>query len=183
MTTVVVVSTLKVWAQVLPPGYLLAPAVVSGAAVFAVLVGAGLIVSKWLTPLQRPQCRLFGETTLSKEERTMPTTLIRPGSITPEELHRLVQQGKAPKIIDVREPEEVAEGIIPGAVHIPLGQFAQRLSEVDPKEAAVIVCRSGNRSSYACELASRAGYRVRNFEGGMLAWRGPVERRTGSRVH
>lgn len=95
--------------------------------------------------------------------------------IQPDELKRLIAEGRAPQIIDVREADEVAQGRIPGAIHIPLGEFGQRLQSFRPDEDAVIVCRSGRRSSQACEAATKAGFRVRNMAGGMLEWKGPVE--------
>ncbi|NOU93606.1 rhodanese-like domain-containing protein [Paenibacillus sp. LMG 31456] len=78
-------------------------------------------------------------------------------------------------IIDVREPDEWETGHIPGAKHIPLGQIARALNEVDRKQEAVIVCRSGNRSSQACEFLSSMGYNVINMLGGMSKWSGDME--------
>jgi rhodanese-related sulfurtransferase len=80
------------------------------------------------------------------------------------------------QVIDVREPEEFASGHIPGAKLIPLGQLPERLGEVDRTRDAVIVCRSGGRSSKACELLASHGFdRVYNLMGGMLQWEGDVE--------
>jgi len=80
------------------------------------------------------------------------------------------------QVIDVREPEEFASGHIPGAKLIPLGQLPERLGEVDRTRDAVIVCRSGGRSSKACELLASRGFdRVHNLMGGMLQWAGDVE--------
>ncbi|MGC4379377.1 rhodanese-like domain-containing protein, partial [Fictibacillus sp. Mic-4] len=46
--------------------------------------------------------------------------------ILPKEVSEKVRQGKAQSIIDVREHEEVAQGRIPGAYHIPLGELENR---------------------------------------------------------
>ncbi len=58
------------------------------------------------------------------------------------------QRRSTARILDVREDFEiVAEGIIPGALHIPMGQLQARLSELDPSVPVIAVCRSGNRSA------------------------------------
>ncbi|CAM3308446.1 MULTISPECIES: rhodanese-like domain-containing protein [Saccharibacillus] len=91
--------------------------------------------------------------------------------IEPSELRERVERGEAPLMIDVREPEEVAQGMIPGAVHIPLGQLAGRLDELDPDRETVFICRSGYRSERACEYLEQSGFdKVVNMSGGMLAW-------------
>ena len=75
-------------------------------------------------------------------------------------------------LVDVREPGEFAGGSVPGAVNIPLGQLAGRLSEI-PRDATIAcLCRSGNRSGQAQRLLLREGYDAVNLTGGMLAWRG-----------
>ena len=56
------------------------------------------------------------------------------------------QRRSTARILDVREDFEVAEGMIPGALHIPMGQLQARLSELDPAVPVIAVCRSGNRS-------------------------------------
>ncbi|MHA6252828.1 rhodanese-like domain-containing protein [Oceanobacillus sp. CAU 1775] len=78
-------------------------------------------------------------------------------------------------IIDVREDDEVAKGIIPEADHIPLGEISTRLEELDKNEHYYIVCRSGGRSGKACDYLSELGYDTTNVTGGMLAWEGEVE--------
>ncbi len=43
-------------------------------------------------------------------------------------------------IVDVREPYELREGYIPGAVHIPLRSLSQKMKELDPSKEFVVVC-------------------------------------------
>ena len=75
------------------------------------------------------------------------------------------------QLIDVREPDEVEAGSLPGARNIPLGDIAQRRSEIDPDRAVVVFCRAGGRSTQAAELLTDSGYRdVTNLAGGMLAF-------------
>ena len=95
--------------------------------------------------------------------------------ITAKELEQKLNAGEKLNIVDVREDEEVATGIIPGAKHIPLGQVPERLEELDKKKHYYMVCRSGGRSSNACQFLIQQGYNVTNMVGGMLAWEGETE--------
>ena len=74
-------------------------------------------------------------------------------------------------LIDVREDSEYAEGHIPGAVLIPLGQIPDRLDEIPQDKTVIAVCRSGNRSGQATNFLRQQGFdNVHNMQGGMLAW-------------
>ncbi|MFC5541161.1 MAG: rhodanese-like domain-containing protein [Bacilli bacterium] len=96
-------------------------------------------------------------------------------TMTTEELINLLDANEDLNIIDVREDFEVANGMIPGAVHIPLGSIPERMEELDPSKEYIIVCRSGNRSGKACEFLEANGYNVINLEGGMLEYDGELE--------
>lgn len=96
-------------------------------------------------------------------------------SITTQELQSLLEQGKEVNIIDVRETAEVASGKIPGAVNIPLGLVEFKMNELDKSKEYYINCRSGGRSSSACQFLDNQGFNVTNVEGGMMAWEGDVE--------
>lgn len=98
------------------------------------------------------------------------------GEILPKEVSEKVRQGKAQSIIDVREHEEVAQGRIPGAYHIPLGELENRLHEIDKDKEHFMVCRSGSRSGMAAEYLQDKGYKVKNMVGGMLNWEDEVEK-------
>lgn len=77
------------------------------------------------------------------------------------------------QFIDVREPSEVAEGTLPGTVNIPLGDLPERVGELDPAQPVVVLCRSGGRSTQACEFLTASGFTdVVNLAGGMLAMEG-----------
>ncbi|MEC0371845.1 rhodanese-like domain-containing protein [Paenibacillus chibensis] len=90
--------------------------------------------------------------------------------IDPSELRKRLMDGETPQMIDVREDEEVAQGMISGAKHIPLGQIPDRLDEI-PKEGEVImICRSGGRSMRACQFLQQHGIECTNMTGGMLRW-------------
>src|SRR5574340_1735767 len=76
-------------------------------------------------------------------------------------------------VLDVREDKEYAAGHIPRAKHIPLGQLAGRLQELDKfkTKPILVTCRSGNRSAHACRILKKAGFQtVYNQAGGIVAW-------------
>ncbi|MFC0187806.1 rhodanese-like domain-containing protein [Fictibacillus aquaticus] len=90
--------------------------------------------------------------------------------ISPEEVKQLLKEGKNISLIDVREDEEVAEGKIPEAVHIKMGEIPERLDEIDKEKEHIIICRSGRRSENVSLFLMDQGYKVKNMEGGMLAY-------------
>lgn len=87
--------------------------------------------------------------------------------ITVHEVHSRLQKAQ---LVDVREDAEVAQGRIPGTIHIPLGQLPSRLAELDRARPVIAICRSGNRSGRATQFLAQAGYDCDNMAGGMLAW-------------
>lgn len=92
-------------------------------------------------------------------------------SISTIDLKERLSQGETLTIIDVREAEEVAEGMIPGAIHIPLGDIPSRFSEIQQNDDIILVCRSGKRSQKAYEFLEAQGYtNLFNMDGGMLQW-------------
>jgi rhodanese-related sulfurtransferase len=74
------------------------------------------------------------------------------------------------KVIDVREPDEYADGHVPGAELIPLAAVAGRLDRFDTDGTTYVICRSGVRSMRACEFAASHGFDVANVSGGTIAW-------------
>lgn len=73
-------------------------------------------------------------------------------------------------VLDVREPHEWAAGHIDGAVHIPLGDIAARVGELDPSVPTLVVCHLGGRSARATQWLHAQGHDVTNVAGGMEAW-------------
>lgn len=76
-------------------------------------------------------------------------------------------------VLDVREDKEYVAGHIPRAKHIPLGQLASRLHELDKFKSrpVLVTCRSGQRSARACSMLKKASFEtVYNQAGGIIAW-------------
>ncbi|WP_085993860.1 rhodanese-like domain-containing protein [Oceanobacillus senegalensis] len=95
--------------------------------------------------------------------------------ISAKDLQTKLENGEKLNMVDVREDEEVAQGMIPGAKHIRLGELPERLEELEKDKHYYMVCRSGGRSGRATEFLKEKGYDVTNMAGGMLAWEGEVE--------
>ncbi len=95
--------------------------------------------------------------------------------IAPTELAERLQNNGI-LLLDVREPHELEISRLPGAVNIPLGQLAARLSELDSAREMVVFCKAGTRSARALELLVSAGFRkVKNLKGGINAWAREVD--------
>jgi molybdopterin/thiamine biosynthesis adenylyltransferase/rhodanese-related sulfurtransferase len=98
--------------------------------------------------------------------------------VTPAELSR---QSPRPLLIDVREKQEVDQGMLPGAKHVPRGYLELRIEESVPDHNAdvVLYCAGGTRSLLAGHTLRDMGYsRVRSLAGGYGAWKDsglPVE--------
>lgn len=89
-------------------------------------------------------------------------------------VHELNARREAPdvQVLDVRSPQEVAAGRVPGARHIFVAHLADRLNELDPDKTTVTYCGSGYRASIAASILKKAGFRdVANVPGSWMAWK------------
>ena len=93
-------------------------------------------------------------------------------TITDIDWNKALEMSRAGAVlIDVRTPAEVAEGMAPGAINIPLQEIEQRLSEFPKDKDLLIYCRSGKRSMAASNFLIENGYdKVFNVVGGFLAF-------------
>jgi molybdopterin/thiamine biosynthesis adenylyltransferase/rhodanese-related sulfurtransferase len=85
---------------------------------------------------------------------------------------RLREQGAV--LIDIREQDEVDQGVIPGAIHIPRGYLEMRIEEAvrDRDTPVVVYCAGGVRSAFGAEALGQLGYRdVASMAGGFTAWK------------
>ena len=69
-------------------------------------------------------------------------------------------------LVDVRTPEEYADGHAPGFVNIPVDQLRQRLGEIDPSKPVYLICQSALRSYLACRVLEQRGYTASHLAGG-----------------
>ncbi len=104
------------------------------------------------------------------------------GGVDPQEAATLL--GSDAVFLDVREPSEWLAGHVTGALHVPLGELANRLETVPRDRCVVVVCRSGSRSARATSLLVESGFTAVNLEGGLQAWASaglPVDTDDGGR--
>lgn len=92
--------------------------------------------------------------------------------MTPREFLERRTAGAEMTLLDVREDWETTLAPVPtDIVHIPMGQIADRLGELDPRRETVVICRSGGRSLQVANFLSARGFvSVHNLAGGILAW-------------
>jgi adenylyltransferase/sulfurtransferase len=97
--------------------------------------------------------------------------------ISPKEFVSRRAAGTPMTLLDVREDWETQLAPVPASlVHIPMGQVADRLSELDPKQETVVICRSGGRSLEVARFLTAQGFAsVSNLAGGILAWSRDVD--------
>ena len=100
-------------------------------------------------------------------------TTSAPQVITSADLVQRLEGEDAPVILDVRSPEEFAEGHIPGAINVPYDQIAANLDSLASFLTAevVVYCRTGRRAGVAEKALREAGFtRVMDLEGHMTTW-------------
>lgn len=93
--------------------------------------------------------------------------------MTASELHDFLAGGAVPVKIDVREATELQNGVIDGAIHIPMQTIPGQLNTLEKhkNDTIVLICRSGMRSQQVGEFMEQMGFTdVINLEGGMNAW-------------
>jgi rhodanese-related sulfurtransferase len=95
--------------------------------------------------------------------------------ISPSDFVARRSAGEALTLLDVREDWELGVASVPGIVHIPMGQVADRLGEIDRDKEVVVLCRSGRRSLEVAKFLQQNGFRTVNLAGGILAWSRDVD--------
>jgi sulfur-carrier protein adenylyltransferase/sulfurtransferase len=93
---------------------------------------------------------------------------------TPEEVTARLQEGAKLRLLDVREEEEVRQGVVPGAAHLSRAHFESRVEDILPdKDAEVVLyCATGVRSAFAARTLVELGYKnVSSMLGGFSRWR------------
>ncbi|MGI9613450.1 MAG: rhodanese-like domain-containing protein [Acidimicrobiales bacterium] len=76
-------------------------------------------------------------------------------------------------VLDVRTPEEFADGHLEGAMMIDFysPDFADQLADLDPNRPYLLYCRSGNRSGQTTAIMDQLGFaNVADIDGGIVAW-------------
>jgi rhodanese-related sulfurtransferase len=92
------------------------------------------------------------------------------GEVTVEEIKVRLARGEDVYLLDVREPDEVAEWAYPIGVHIPMGELGERLGELPTDRTIVVACAAGSRSAAVAAALSEHGWTAENLAGGAIAW-------------
>jgi phage shock protein E len=94
--------------------------------------------------------------------------------IDPAELKRMQQAQENFMLLDVREPDEVAEGAIAGAKPLPRGQLEYKIDTIttDKEQPIVCYCGGGGRSALAAQSLQKMGFKnVKSLAGGYKGWK------------
>jgi len=94
--------------------------------------------------------------------------------VTPVDAQKLLAENKDVRVLDVRTPEEYAEGHIAGAVNVDFksADFAEKLAKLDKEKAYVLHCRSGNRSGKSLPILKQQGFgTIYHLNKGFNAWK------------
>ena len=90
----------------------------------------------------------------------------------PEELSTLTDDQI---LIDVRNPQEHAQGSIPGSICVPVDSLRERLNDLPKDKEVLVFCQVGVRAYIAARLLIQHGFKVRNLSGGYrryAMWKG-----------
>jgi rhodanese-related sulfurtransferase len=122
-------------------------------------------------------CGSDGDTSSSPANEVAPTETVAAAAfatIGAEEAAVLIDDGPDDLVVlDVRTPEEFAEGHLEGAVLVDFyaEDFTEQLAALDPDVPYVVYCRSGNRSGQTVPVMEELGFSsATDIAGGILAW-------------
>ncbi|MET0027419.1 MAG: rhodanese-like domain-containing protein [Candidatus Thiodiazotropha sp.] len=86
-------------------------------------------------------------------------------------LETRIAEGDDFLLLDIRSAGELAQGVLPNAVHIPMHLIPIRIAELPKDKDVILYCHSGARSYHACAYLAQQGYsNAVNLRGGILAW-------------
>lgn len=94
-------------------------------------------------------------------------------SVSPTAFSKIITADPAMVRLDVRTPEEYADGHIAGSINVDVrsADFTQRvLQQVSKEKTIALYCRSGRRSKMAANLLVKQGYKIVELESGILGW-------------
>ncbi len=100
-------------------------------------------------------------------------------ALSTDELVGILDHDERLFLLDVREPDEVAEWAIPGVVNIPLGELPQRLDDVPRDARVVVICAKGARAQRGAEILASDERASEVLVGGMGSWASTYDRVEG----
>lgn len=94
-------------------------------------------------------------------------------TVSPQEFQQRLGKDSSAILLDVRKPEEFAEGHLQGATlmnWLDREAFEKEAAKLDKRKTIYVYCRSGRRSNEAANHLAGQGYKVVDMQGGFLAW-------------
>jgi rhodanese-related sulfurtransferase len=95
--------------------------------------------------------------------------------LSPDDFEKLIKTDKTVQLVDVRTPQEVANGHIEKAVNINIADadFQAKMSQLDKSKPIAVYCGVGGRSGKAAAMLTTLGFtKIYDLQGGMTAWKG-----------
>jgi hydroxyacylglutathione hydrolase len=100
-----------------------------------------------------------------------PERVERASRLTVDQLREVLAATPDVQLVDIRNPGELAVGVIEPAITLPLGTLAGHLNQLDPSRPTVVYCAGGYRSSAGASLLRTHGFAdVSDLLGGYAAW-------------
>jgi len=116
-----------------------------------------------------------GAAYLAEVERTVRLYFAAKDDLEPVPARELLERARKGlvTVLDVRPPEEFAQGHVPGAVNIPVHELEKRLAELPRRREVVAYCRGPYclMSYDAVVLLRKKGLKARRLEDGLPEWR------------
>jgi rhodanese-related sulfurtransferase len=129
-----------------------------------VVAASSLLLTPHSLPAARPTTR---------PATTAPTTAPSVRAVSPAEFQQLRNSHPDYLLLDVRTPEEFAAGHLDGAtlMNIRSPDFADKVAALPRDKTYLVYCRTGLRSTLACQKLAATGLPAYNLQGGITAWR------------
>jgi len=92
-------------------------------------------------------------------------------TISVSDASAMIQSSSNLLVVDVRTPQEYAQGHLKAATNIPLSDLPLRIGGLDRNRSILVYCQTGVRSAQAATMLVNAGFtQVYDMEGGLTAW-------------
>jgi rhodanese-related sulfurtransferase len=95
--------------------------------------------------------------------------------LSPDDFEKLIKNDKNVQLVDVRSPQEVANGHLEKAVNINIADadFEAKMSQLDKTKPIAVYCGVGGRSGKAAAKLTSLGFtKIYDLQGGITAWKG-----------
>jgi len=137
--------------------------------VFAVAIRAGLTVFD-LENLELSYAPPFGSAKDPVNFAGFVAANALRGDVKLCQVEEVIKPAANQELLDVRTPDEVSAGTIPGATNIPVDELRDRLGELSKEKEYLVFCRVGLRGYLACRTLSQNGFNCRNLTGGYITY-------------